>query len=780
MGALRRAVKAFVGWTHASGAGLSGQTRRLSRAGAAVLSAVGTLLVAMALGGITGAAANAANPLPTTAGTATVNADGSVTVDLNGTWTWPGQACAGRYGEGWAVDWWGISASTTAPNFSLSDASLVNPPGTTTTGTLSFAGVIPIAKAGPYFHVPQYYDGETVNSPSTCTDTGAGGGATSSGAWSATATYPSVSDVPQNLCVILYDEHGSEGKISNSANDFSTTNDHDNSIQTNAFNPANGAGYCLSTSFVPSVSVTKSGPATGNANGTGTYTLTATNSGTGPANNVTVTDSLPVGETFVSSSNSTCTASSGGAAVAGTGPGNSQNLSCNVSVAAGSSTSFTVTVSYGANVSGTLTDCATVSGQTTPSCVPTIFQGIAGHIYLCSNGSATTTEVPGGALSATGPQNIASGANPLVDPGVPAGTYSMTAAPPSGYQLVTCGGSSTVSNGGMSATESVVVPSGGTGTGIFYVTPVAPSITLTVVKTNDANGSGVYAQSETATSPGENVPFRAVITNTSSVPVTITSLSDVWPGSLAIKPACATTVIGVTLAPQGSVTCDFTVDNYAPAAGGSVTNTITVIGCQSTNANTCGNGTSTSTVTSPPPTQPSQSITLSVTKTNDANGSGVYAQTETATSAGEAVPFRVMVTNTSSVPVVITSLTDSWPSQAPFSPNCSAALVDTTLAAGASEACDFTLADYAPTSGNSVTNTVVVTGCQASNETNCVSTPANSTVNGPGTAPATKALAFTGPPAQLHLMLVLGLSLASCGFFFIWFARPRRRAVERS
>ncbi len=788
MAGLLKAAKAFVGRAQGLGTGISGRARRLSRIGAAIMSAAGTLLVAIAVGGIAGASASpkppAATPSSSKSTPTLCDSSGSGEAELGGALASPGSV---------------------APNYNTSSGTSSGPGGALLDPTTAYTF------STTYFDESGFTTGVQGVTNGTSTTTGpvaatnyttkslgsiAGGIGTITGPWPSAPGSSAYSDSTNLYGVFPVSPATASGSKSGVAITGTVG-------ALTAMSPSPQPGYYAltigtgdqddktpapcSVQWVmhvgsPSVSVAKSGPATGTANGQGTYTLTASNSGSAAATNVTVTDSLPVGETFVSSSNSTCAVSAGAGTVAGTGPGNSQTLACTIaSLAAGANTSFTVTVSYGPNVSGTLTDCATVPGQATPSCVPTIFQGIAGHIYLCSNGSPTITEVPGGALSATGPQNIASGPNPLADPGVPAGTYTMSAAPPTGYQLVTCGGTSTVTNGGMSATESVVVPGGGTGTGIFYVTPVVPSVTLSIVKTNDANGSGTYAQSETATAPGEDVPFRAVITNTSTTPLTITSLADVWPGSISIQPSCATTVIGVTLAPQGSVTCDFTVANYAPAAGGSVTNTVTVIGCQSTNANNCGNATSTSTVTSPPPTQATQSITLSVTKTNDANGSGTYAQTETATSAGEAVPFRVTVTNTSSTPITITSLTDAWPSQSTFSPTCSAALVGTTLAPGASGTCDFTLADYAPAAGGSVTNTATVTGCQVGNTSNCGSAPANSTVDGPPvTAPATKALAFTGPPAQLHLMLVLGLGMASCGFFFLWLARPRRKALERS
>ena len=115
--------------------------------------------------------------------------------------------------------------------------------------------------------------------------------------------------------------------------------------------------------------------------------------------------------------------------------------------------------------------------QTTSACEPftvkpgQITQTIAGHIFDCTSGSATTTEVPGGMLGATGPQTVATQANPLNPSSVAAGTYTMSASAPSGFQFVQCGGTATITSP-TSATESVNVPSGGAGVGIFYVAKV--------------------------------------------------------------------------------------------------------------------------------------------------------------------------------------------------------------------------------------------------------------------------------------------------------------------
>ena len=56
------------------------------------IASIGSV-VALQLGFVPSAFADAANPSPTTTGVATVNADGTVTAKLSGTWSWPGQTC---------------------------------------------------------------------------------------------------------------------------------------------------------------------------------------------------------------------------------------------------------------------------------------------------------------------------------------------------------------------------------------------------------------------------------------------------------------------------------------------------------------------------------------------------------------------------------------------------------------------------------------------------------------------------------------------------------------
>lgn len=130
----------------------------------------------------------------------------------------------------------------------------------------------------------------------------------------------------------------------------------------------------------------------------------------------------------------------------------------------------------------TLTACGTTDTSPEPVYVPVngagqgifyvkqITQTIAGVIYECINGATTTTVVPGGTLTTPGVLGGAAQANAMAPTSVAAATYTMTATAPSGWTLTACGTTD-------ASPESVVVPSGGAGEGIFYVTKVTSAKT---------------------------------------------------------------------------------------------------------------------------------------------------------------------------------------------------------------------------------------------------------------------------------------------------------------
>src|SRR4051794_4680799 len=116
-------------------------------------------------------------------------------------------------------------------------------------------------------------------------------------------------------------------------------------------------------------------------------------------------------------------------------------------------------------------------------------------------------------------------------------------------------------------------------------------------------------------------------------------------------------------------------------------------------------------------------LNTGVDKTNDADGNGTYSKSETAPAAGAAVPFRVTVSNPTSVPVVVTSLTDTVagvpvPNALPCVVTGGGSIVGTTIPANGSRTCSFTAAGYSPAAGNNKTNRVTVTVADLVNPAN--------------------------------------------------------------
>ncbi|HYH27466.1 MAG TPA: hypothetical protein VEA19_01675, partial [Actinomycetota bacterium] len=126
---------------------------------------------------------------------------------------------------------------------------------------------------------------------------------------------------------------------------------------------------------------------------------------------------------------------------------------------------------------------------------------------------------------------------------------------------------------------------------------VSCDVTVDLDKTNDADDDGTFTDSEIAPSEGSDVPFQLVITNTSDVPVVITTLTDEYPGTAAFG-ICAD-LLGMTLQPGGSVTCTFTLTGYAPPANGSITNTARTVVVDASDETRTASDFDTSTVTSP-------------------------------------------------------------------------------------------------------------------------------------------------------------------------------------
>jgi LPXTG-motif cell wall-anchored protein len=142
-------------------------------------------------------------------------------------------------------------------------------------------------------------------------------------------------------------------------------------------------------------------------------------------------------------------------------------------------------------------------------------------------------------------------------------------------------------------------------------TPAAPVISVQVVKTNDADGNGTFTDSATAPAPGTNVAFRAEITNLSAVPVVIDSITDAYPGvqSFAVCEGLEDDVLAASREDGDSVTCEFSVPGYAPAAGASVVNVVTATVHEQDTDNTKSDDDTSSVLTAtPPPADPDPDV----------------------------------------------------------------------------------------------------------------------------------------------------------------------------
>jgi hypothetical protein len=103
-----------------------------------------------------------------------------------------------------------------------------------------------------------------------------------------------------------------------------------------------------------------------------------------------------------------------------------------------------------------------------------------------------------------------------------------------------------------------------------------PSLAIVVNALNDADGDGIYADSETAPSAGTDISFKAIITNIGSTAFEIASVSQSFmqkSGRVQIE-VCAD-LDGLIVGFGESLACSFSVSDYSPSLGESVVSTIT-------------------------------------------------------------------------------------------------------------------------------------------------------------------------------------------------------------
>ncbi|HEX2180460.1 MAG TPA: hypothetical protein VHL54_13260 [Actinomycetota bacterium] len=220
---------------------------------------------------------------------------------------------------------------------------------------------------------------------------------------------------------------------------------------------------------------------------------------------------------------------------------------------------------------------------------------------------------------------------------------------------------------------------------------VLPLPTITVDKT---------ASPASLPAPGGEFTFSVVLTNTSAVPLVITSLSDDVYGDLATMAGSNTCddLIGDTLGAGASTApCSF-AGSFTGSEGQSQTDTVTAVAVDVAGNQATGAGTATVSLTAP--AAPVPSVQADVT-----------ASPSSVPEPGGPVEYRVVITNTSNpVPLTITSLVDSFYGNlaALPEPNTCDALIGVVVQPGQSVSCEFTV-QVAGDAGDTRTNTLTVT-----------------------------------------------------------------------
>lgn len=262
---------------------------------------------------------------------------------------------------------------------------------------------------------------------------------------------------------------------------------------------------------------------------------------------------------------------------------------------------------------------------------------------------------------------------------------------------------------------------------------------LVLEKRNDADRDGVFSDSEDVPGAGSAVTFQVVLTNASRNEVTVTSMTDTMLDTTLdlIGEGHCPAFAGLTLAPDETEACTFTLDKYlrtyGPQPREQLTNVVHVVASDGEQELRTSDG---STVVNPN----ARKISVEVDKSNDADGDRRFSDDEQAPAAGTDVPFQVVVRNTSPGSVVLTELTDHWPGlDEPIDLLESCPTLDGMKLFGGghdvdgdeldasghddghddgheggherptSATCTFTLGGYAPAAGESLTDTVAAT-----------------------------------------------------------------------
>lgn len=315
---------------------------------------------------------------------------------------------------------------------------------------------------------------------------------------------------------------------------------------TNDPNSENNASTVFTTVATTDVSVAKTGPATAAAGSNVTYTITIANAGPDSADNVTLTDTLPAGTTFVS-----FVQNNGPIPACSLPPlGSGGTLSCNfATLSNGASAQFSLVVKAGtspsiSNTASTTTDSFDSNGTNNSSTVP-------------------TTVIPSADLTITktGPANAAAGSNIVY-------TILLNNNGPSPSQNVSVGDAvpanttfvSFTAPAGWTTTSPAV---GGTGTVTAFNALVASGASATftlVVNVNVATAVGTVTSNTVFATPAT---FDPATPNTSTSNTTVTA---------AMADLSVTKTANPPVAPMNAnVTFTITVTNLGPSNATGVT-----------------------------------------------------------------------------------------------------------------------------------------------------------------------------------------------------------------
>ena len=234
--------------------------------------------------------------------------------------------------------------------------------------------------------------------------------------------------------------------------------------------------------------------------------------------------------------------------------------------------------------------------------------------------------------------------------------------------------------------------------------------------------------------PGGTVQYTVSVTNNSvtSDPVTLDSLSDDVYGDLTTRPgSTCNTAIGTVVQPGSSYTCTFSA-SFTGSPGDSLTDKVTATGKDDENNTATDDATATVSITNALPV-------ISVTKSADPTSRP---------EPGGSFQYTVGVTNNSvtSDPVTLGSVTDDvYGNLTTRSGSTCNTAIGTVVQPGSSYTCTFS-ASFTGSPGDSLTDTVTVTGKDDENST--ASDDASATVQITGEPPAISVTKSANPTSR--------------------------------